>query len=358
MVVAKTSDFAHLWTGGHVVGLDPAGMYDPAAQRPFVDELSQRATFPLWSERADRVGVFFYPPTAAVWYGLLGLLDYKAAAAVQGLVTLACVGVSAVCVAALSERRLAPATVGVIILASPTCLYAYALGQNGVMTLAVASAAALALARDRDGLAGSLLALLTCKPSWTLGLAWLPLALKRWRAVGALLGAGLGGAAAAAVVFGPHRFVEYIRVAGLVARLDRLPNYPLDFQHNLFALTRGVFGIGGVTDLVATALGVTVVAFTAWRFGGAKALSLEAAGAFFAAGTLANPHVHHYDMLPMCVAVAAVVAAFPTTWTGRVLAIGLIAFWYAAFFLGETLALGVSIPAVANLAVWAWLVRR
>ncbi len=355
LAVGKVGDFGHFWSAGHAVAADPAQMYSADAHRPIVLGLEGGAS--LWNERADRVGAFFYPPPAAFWYGFLGEFDYKIAAAIQGLVTLVSVACASVCVAALSGRRLAPATVAILVLASPTCLYAYALGQNGLMTLAVASAGALALARDRDGVAGAVLSLLACKPSWTLGLGWVPLALGRWRAIVAFLVGALAAAVLAAGAFGPQRFIEYVQVAGLVSRLDRLPEYPAAHQHNLYALARSALGVGVTTDLVAVTAGLAVIGLTVWRFGGPRRpMSLEAAGAFFAAGTLANPHVHHYDMLPMCVAIAAIAAAFPATMRGRVVAGAVVAFWYVSFFVGEQLDAGFSIPAIANLLVWAWLV--
>ena len=353
----RDGDFVHLWVGGKaLLQGGGAGLYDPVLQRGLLD-----AAFPaglpaeLWAARNDLLGAFFYPPPAALFYAPLGALDlHRAGSLHAGLVLLA-----AGAVVGLLGRRtgLGPVGAGLLTLTLPSFFFGYVLGQNGVYTLLVLLLSVEAALRGRRLGVGLLLGLLFAKPSWALAVLPLPLflpgpvrgALRVW--AGMALGGALLGLLSLPFV-GMGAWARFLGLSADLARLDRLPGYPLTLQYNLWSLPRRVFGLGDLADGIGLLLVLGVLALglrAARRLDPLRALALG-----LCLATAWNPHVHHYDLFPPLLGLGLLLGDWGRVGrAGKAWRLGLLAFHHLAFLLGGELPLAALAPLLVALGLSA-----
>ncbi len=327
LAAARSGDFTHLWAGG-AAWLQGAA-YDPATQRALLEAALEN---PAWAARNDALGAFFYPPVALLLYAPLGLLSLARAAVVMAVLD-TLLGVTAGWM--LSKLTRVSLAAGIaLVLAFPGFFFAYALGQNGPLTLCLLLGSLLASKRSRPLLAGALLGALAFKPSWLLASSWLWVLMPERKRVLAGMVLGVAAALAASLPFGA--WGDYLALAPHIADLPAQGDYPVLLQFGLpgLALRFGAAWPGWLAALV-------VVGLTCWRGRGRLPAVLLAV-------TLANPHLHAYDALPVLLAVAAVAPSKRGGWA--------IALLYACFLLSEALDATqvLALPTLAMLGLWAW----
>jgi alpha-1,2-mannosyltransferase len=326
IAAARDADFTHLWAAG--AAWFEGGAYNPLLQK---EVLWAAVEEPLWADRNDALGSFFYPPTALLMYVPLGWLPVHRAALVMAVLN-AVLGVGAGLLISLLSPRGKAAGVALVLL-YPSFFFAYVLGQNGALTLVLLLGALLASKRGRPWLAGLLLGLTAWKPSWFFAVSWLWILMPgRFKVLGGMAAGALGLVLASLPLGG---WPEFLELAPRIAALSEQGDYPAHLQFNLQGLSLR-FGTAWPGWLAA----VAVVGVTLWKGWNKGPGALPAA---LVAATLANPHMHHYDALPALLAVAVL---------GRWWVVLL---FHAAFVLSEGLGLSavVPLPTLAMLGVWA-----
>jgi hypothetical protein len=136
----------------------------------------------------------FYPPTFLLWLAPFGLAPYAWAAAMWVAMTL---------LAYLGAMRLVGPQPRPMLLAltAPGVVACLAVGQNGLLTAALA-VAGLALVDRRPIVAGLLLGALAYKPQFGLLIPVALVAAGRWKAIGAAAASVVAGLVAAGLAFG------------------------------------------------------------------------------------------------------------------------------------------------------------
>lgn len=355
----RNGDFVHLWIGGRLASEGRwAELYDVTAQ----SEVLARA-FPLgvppslWASRNYLIGVFFYPPSAALLYSGLGSFLLPFAAGFQALLNTTL----ALGAAALLKRLGGPGffASSLLILLFPPFFYSYVLGQNGVATLVVLLLGGLALARRWSVLGGLLFGLLAVKPSWLVAVAWLPLLVGGWRMA---LGMAIGAASTLLLSLpftGPGVWLDWLRLMPQLGRLDTLPDYPLHLQFDGLSVFRRAFGIGARADVQGWITAGLLVAVSVWR--GRRLPTAPALGLGLAVSTFINPHLHHYDMLPTLVGLGLMLAGWRGYTRGEKVHVGVIlAYHHLALLIVEVGELGESLPlpALSPLLIAHWWLTR
>jgi len=357
LAAARHGDFVHLWVAGRLVATgQTAALYSPEAHRALLVQTYGAVPEDLWMSRFDLLGVVFYPPPGAALYAPLGLLAEHTAA---GLMAVLNVGLALLCaglLARICRPRLGLTGGALVLLLFPSTFFTYVLGQNGLVSLALLLGSAALLLGGRDLAGGVVLGLLLYKPSWLLAAGWLPLVLRRWRALPGLVLGAAAAALAGAALTGLQGWEDWLHLAPRLAHLDALPDYPLALQHDLLSLPRRWLGIGASSTALGWSAAALVVGVSLWR--GRHLAPARAVGLGLAAAVLVNPHVHHYDMLPSAAALAIALSGWrDLDRRGRIGLVALAAVHHLAFLGSELLDLGavVSLPALATLGLWAWL---
>lgn len=354
LAAAKVADFHHLWLGGHLVATGQVdALYDAGVHKDLLAPWMEVGD--VWAPRNDRLGAFFYPPTAALAYAALGWLPVVMAKMVMGGLALVAAGLAAFSLSRLGQGRLHLTWIIVLLALAPPFFYDFGLGQNGTVALAALALGAWLMWRRQDLAAGVVAGLLfALKPSWALSMGWIPLVLGRWRALAGMALAGVGAVGLSAAVLGVQPWVEWLAVARDLAMLDKLEGYPLENQHNALAVARQALGVGLPADVLGWGAALSLVGATLWRLRSAPATPLTAAALLVLAGAWLNPHLHHYDVLVEVVGVVALAAALPSlsrAW--RVAAVAAAASWYLSFPVATDT--GLSFPSLSMLGVWVVL---
>lgn len=356
LAAKREGDFVHLWVGGHLVASGQgAQLYDRAAQRAALAAVYGEVPGRLWAPRNDRVGLFFYPPPGGLAYAPFGLLPPSAGAKAAALAALAGAVGAAALLRGLAPALSLPARLA-LILAFPGFFYSFALGQNGIFSLIVLLAGLALVARGRPLGGGVALGLLVAKPSWLVAVAWWPLLLGGPPlAAGMALGAGLSLGLSTAVL-GPGPLSDWLGLLPDLMRLPSLPGYPLSLQFNLASLPRRWLVPGLSAELAGGVAAIAVLGITLWR-GRARPLAQRGALGLTAA-TLLNPHLHHYDGLPVLAGLAWILSeAASGEARARWGAAALLIAHHGAFAVMDALGLSawLPLPSLAALGVWAWL---
>lgn len=293
----RGGDFVHLWLGGQSAATRPWGsaLYDPATHYQLLTDTS----LPLddyWGERYEQLGVFFYPPVAALFYAPLGRLPLTIAAGAMGLINIALVLATAWGLRQLTEKRVPYALLLLLLLTYPAIFFNYALGQNGIMSLSIVVLSATAVLHGRDKSGGAILSLLLFKPNWLATLAWWPLVQRRWQTILGMIGGGAFLAVLSLLLWGWSPWMAYLQLLPRITRIHEGTSYVLEEQYTLLSLMRRY----DLADLWGWVL-VLLVFFTAvylltrphiqttplrWQL-----------GLVWNTAVLLNPHVFHYDVI-------------------------------------------------------------
>jgi len=365
----QDADWSHLWLGGRMVAVGRANeLYRPETQIEVFRRSNPAGEPPaVWRPRNDILGCFNYPPPAAVGYALIAWLPMGTAAIVNAYASIFLAVLAALLLAA-ARPGLGASALGLAILAYPPFFVNLAIGQNAAYSLAVLLVAWALAARGRDLGAGLVLGLLVCKPNWLVAVGWIPLVHGRWRLLaGMALGGGTVVLATAAVV-GVQPFLDYRLLFSKVARIHELPFYDLDIKYSGVGLFRKWLGATSPWASAVAWIGNGAVIFLTWRatrgqwrpgepmFHRLMACSLLAA-------LWINPHLNHYDLLPLAPCLVVLVRDAATlgrrAWFAAIL---LALLNYAAVPWDQSWPMNVRlvapIPTFALLAAWAWLWRR
>ncbi len=327
LAAARNGDFTHLWVGG-AAWLE-GGAYDPTLQHALLDAALDA---PSWAPRNEVLGAFFYPPTALLLYAPLGLLSLQHAALLMAFLNVAL----GVCAGWLLGRLTPLGTaVGIaVVLLFPGFFFAYALGQNGPLTLCLILGAVLASRKGRPLLAGLLLGALAFKPSWLLAASWLWIVMPRPKRV--LLGMAAAIAALTVASLPTGAWGSFLDLAPSIATLPSQGDYPVHLQYDLQSLG---LRVGPAWPGWLAAFGVVVV--TCMRGRGRLPAALLAV-------TLANPHLHAYDALPALLGAAALTSRRRGWWA-------IVALHVAFLVTGAVDASQIlALPTLAMLGLWAW----
>lgn len=198
------------------------------------------------------------------------------------------------------------------VILAPAALSATALGQNAMLSAAAYVAALHAVRQGRDGLAATLLALLTLKPQ--LGLL-IPVALAaagRWRLIGLTAGLAIAFHVVTTLPFGFdywQMFLDTLAARGETesATAERASSAVSATVYTGLRLLGAGHGAAAIGQAVA-ALAAAALVFAAWR--GSAPYPLKA-GILLAATLLAAPYAYFYEtLLPFAGAVWAKQAGF------------------------------------------------
>lgn len=285
-------DFSVFWASGRMAGEGHALLaYDWPATHRFLLAAGQAdgCTMPL-----------FYPPSFLLWLIPFGAAPYAWAAAAWVAFTLT---------GFLAAVRLATPRPQALLmaLAAPATLACLAVGQNGLLTAALA-VAGLALLDRRPILAGLLLGLLAYKPQFGLMLPVALLASGRWKAVAGAAASLAAGAVAAGLAFGWSvypLFLEAVRWAGdHIVAAGALAEFK---QQSVHALAHQL-GAGATAAWICQGLAsIGAAVGVAWLWRGDAPWRCKAAG-LLAAMFVATPYSGIYDF-PVLAAAVILLAA-------------------------------------------------
>ena len=195
-VALTTSGAGNPW--GHLAG----GAAGPALVTPEVAEAVAKPA----------VGGPLYPPVQAVLFAPLAMLPCQSAYHLaQVLGVLAALGAGG-CVAAASGGRVWWPVAASAALGFTGCRSGLDLAQNQCLTVLVLSAGWLAHCRGRPVLAGVLWGCLAFKPVWAVAFLLVPLTLRSWRFLAAMVATGAAYALITLPVVGVRPWLEWLEV--------------------------------------------------------------------------------------------------------------------------------------------------
>ncbi len=362
-----------MWIGGRTIAMgEPENLYDPLTHYQILEESHVNAE-DFWGGRYDILGAFFYPPPTGLLYASVSWLDLYQAQIAIGVLNIL-VGLWAVfMLQKLLGDRFSYGLILILLFTFPSFFYTYALGQNGVLTLAIVLSAWVLIQQNQNGWAGWMLATLIYKPNWLAAVGWAPLFERRWRVIyGGILG-GVMMLGASVLVLGVEPFFAYADNILKLFNLHDLPDYPIETQYSFLAFFRRIFGNGSTADLLGWGLTALVVGATIWLMGFKNRqvdtrsdLFILTAGLTWVTATLFNPHLHHYDLMLVVAASIVSLVEWPNLETNqKVLLLFVFIFNHVAFLI-EAIVFTVSaeeielvfLPTLATLMVWGWLFGR
>lgn len=373
----KGGDFVHLWIGGHLVAQAAAAqLYTPDAHRAIL-EANQLPLQTYWGARYEILGVFFYPPLTGLLYAPLGALSLYWAQAAQAVVNIGLGMGAAWLLTQIINRRLSFGVVLLLLFTFPSFFFAYALGQNGILTTTLVLASWYLLKTQRAWWAGIVLSTLTYKPNWFLAIGWIPLGQRWWRVLLGITSGLLLLLLVTVSTLGIASLQAYLAVFTKLADLHDLPNYPLAIQYSILSLFRRYLGMNTAATLlgwgVALSIVLVTVRYTRYRIDlhridlhwasnavEQRQFLLSTALAWVAAVCL-NPHLHHYDLILIGVAMIMALSEWQElSHRQRIYLSGLLAFNHLAFLMSNQWGLDTTLPLpiFAMLAVWGWLLWR
>jgi len=242
---------------------------------------------------------FDYPPTLLLFTYLLGLMPYLIAFAIWMAATLL--------LYLAAVYAIIPRLAAIIVALTPFPVFINVLlGHNGFLSAGLIGLA-LAIMKERPGLSGILLGLLTYKPQLGILIPFALLASRNWRVFLAAAATSVLFAAIATVVFGYNAWPLFIdALADRASTLSEVPEEvaPLVSVFGAFRMFHASPASSGVAQLSVTAIAaVTVCALWARPI----PHSLKAA-ALCSGALLAAPHAISYDACILSIAIAFLVA--------------------------------------------------
>jgi hypothetical protein len=357
----KRGDFVPLWVGGRTVALGMADkLYDPSTHYAILADTGIDAR-EFHNPRHDRLGMFWYPPPAALFYAPFGALPLTVAEAAQAGLNVFLDLYVAYALYRMVHGRVRFGAIGLLMLLSPAGFYSFALGQNGILTAAIVVTAWAFLEHGEQRKAGAILGLLVYKPNWLLSLLWAPFAQRRWSAAVAAIVSAFLVVLCALLFLGASTFIAYAERAPQLAGLNRLPGYPLEVLYSTLSLFRRYFGLTTVGDAagwaaVLSGLLATICLICPKR-GALGPLPLHATGLTWMTAVWVNPHLNHYDMVLVCCALVLALDEWSSlSVRARVVLASIGVFHYLSFpitsFAG--LSLTLPLPVFSTLLIWCW----
>jgi hypothetical protein len=357
----KHGDFVALWVGGRTVALGMADkLYDPSTHYAILAATGIDAR-EFHNPRHDRLGMFWYPPPAALFYAPFGALPLTVAEPAQAILNVLLDLYVAYALYRLVRGRLRFGAIGLLVLLSPAGFYSFALGQNGILTAAIVVTASVFHERGEQRKGGAMLGLLVYKPNWLLSLLWAPFAQRRWSAAVAAVVSTCLVVLCTLLLVGAPTFVAYAEKAQYLAVLNRLPGYPLEVLYSTLSLFRRYFGLTTVGDAagwVAVLSGLLAAICLICPIRGALGpLPLHATGLSWMTAAWINPHLNHYDMVLVCCALVVALAEWSSlSARARVVLASIGVFHYLSFPITSVLGLSLTLPlpVFSTLLIWCW----
>ncbi len=354
---ARGGDFVHLWLGGQAAIQRPWGstLYDPTTHY----QLLTNTELPLdgyWSERYEQLGVFFYPPVAALFYTPLGSLPLTTAAGIMGLINITLVLVLTWGLHQLVEKRVSYALLLLLLLTYPAIFFNYALGQNGIMSLTIVVMSATAVLHGRDTLAGAVLSLLLFKPNWFAALAWWPLVQRRWQIIIGMIGGGALLTSLSLFLWGWSPWLAYLQLLPRITRIHEGTSYVLEEQYTLLSLMRRYNWADVWGWLLVLLVFFTAVYLLSRPHIQATTLRWQL-GLVWNTAVLLNPHVFHYDVLLSGVSLLLPLADWANlSARARTILVALLTTNHLAFPLMQIMQWHntLPLPLFQTLLVWLW----
>lgn len=333
------ADFNGLWAAAR---LSAEGRAEEAYGWPALEQVLAAAGRPA---RTDQVFPFFYPPVFLFWLKPLGTLLYAGSAAIW----LSLTGTAYLAAVRLASGR---ALAFLSALAAPAAFACVYVGQNGLLTAALAGAA-FAVLPSRPALAGMLIGLMAYKPQFGIALPILLLAGRRWRVAGVAALTVIATYALAGAVLGWDAYArcldQLLPRGGALPAIGTLPPAKLQSLYGL-ARTVGVASPLAWLLQVAAALIATVLSAQLWRRGAPRSLQAAAAVATM---LIVSPYSVLYDYPLLSIALVFILKdeerASIGVGQGAILVLAFCAPFASAAFalplcpLGAALALGVTL---------------
>ncbi|MFN7974812.1 MAG: glycosyltransferase family 87 protein [Acidobacteriota bacterium] len=298
-------DFHCLWAFARLMLARDAAPYDPV-------RIGNPAWFP--SSPPPHTCEMSYPPPAALVFAPLAAFGLEVGATLFALASVALGLLAAVAASAATRGRLPVWGALLLIELFPGYYYDLALGQNGLLTLAILCVAFRWLGDGAPLRAGLLLAVLAYKPQWLVATAWLPAiaAPGRRRRFYAGLASGLAAIGlCSAALFGVRPWIAWLDViaskllpGGERARQLRMA---WDLRN---ATAHLVPGPGGEILGWTVAIGVAGVAAIVLASRASRDLRGPAAAGLLMVALLAAPHVLYYDAVVLLLPVMLLTASF------------------------------------------------
>lgn len=354
--VARQGDFVHLWLGGQAAIQQPwgSGLYDPAIHWALLAEMDL-STEQYWGARFEQLGLFFYPPMAALLYAPLGSLSLNTAAGVMALLNLGLILLVAWGLYLLLEKRLTYAVLLLALLLYPAIFFNYALGQNGIVSLAIVVWSGVALTHGRGKTSGAILSLLLFKPNWLAAFAWWPLIQRRWQMFGGLIIGSVALIGLSTILWGWSSWLTYLRLLPRLGRLQDTDAYVLDEQFTFLSLLRR-YQVGEELGWLFMLMVLLVTLFLLSRpYVQTNPIRWQL-GLVWSTAVLLNPHLFHYDLLISTAALLLPLADWPKlTNPWRISLISLLLASYLAYPIMQYLNWQNSLPLPLLTLILSWL---
>lgn len=353
----RGGDFVHLWVGGRAALVPPAGghLYDPETHYTVLESLGLELD-EYWGERYNQLGVFFYPPAAALLYAPLGSQSLYTAAAIMAILNIAVILLIVLILHDLLDQQISRALLLLLLLTYPAIFFNYSLGQNGLLSLGMVLVASWCWVRGKDGWAGAWLGLLLFKPNWLVALGWWPVVQRRWRVVLGVMASVAGLVGLSMLIWGLEPWLTYLALAPRLANISSGTNYLLDEQYTILSLTRRYamgdgWGWGAMFLVLATAvyqLTSSAAMAHSWRW---------SMGLAWITAVLLNPHLFHYDVALVYIALLLPLAEWPQLGRAtRITLILLLTATHLAFPLTNLFDWYITfpLPLICALLAWVW----
>jgi arabinofuranan 3-O-arabinosyltransferase len=255
------------------------------------------------------IGGPLYPPVHGIFYYPIGLIDSpRTAYHVFQVVAIGFAFLAGAGLSALTRGRVWWSVCTGVVLMFPGCGPGLELGQNPTVTLSIAVWGWVLASRGHNVAGGMVWGLFAFKPVWALAFFLVPLLMRRWRFLGAMVGTGIALGVATFPVVGVQTWFDWLKVGKEAAAhynvseswisLSRdLQGIPRRFIHN-FALPeaeRETPYAARVAWALWAAVFVPTVAIYLTR-GGRRPVGVGAAFLFFGA-FLTCYRFMYYDIL-------------------------------------------------------------
>jgi glycosyl transferase family 87 len=355
-------DFPHEYVGGWIVRAgDTARLYDPA----YFSALQHDPKLVGFEWNANTVMLPLYPPFYYWWCAPLSRLDYRSAAHLLTLLSVAGLVASVVLIAGRdpAARPWLGWWLAVSLCYDPV-MESLLGGQKGTLLLLVFAGTYHLLARGKPFLAGALFALAAFKPQLLLVVVFVMLVKREWHFIAGMAAVG-GLLGVQSLIVGWHPLLDWI-----AATLHPIPHREMvGRSHNWLGFARLLVGEYSGPAVLSLVLALTSATLWAVLRAMPGRLAFEKPefrfqfAAIVLATPLVSPHVYTYDLsilvLPLLVLAREMIFSPPTdTRTRRTWLLALLAVFVVAGASAPIAAIvPIQVSALATFALLAVLVR-
>lgn len=185
------------------------------------------------------VGGPLYPPVHGIFYAPLGLLDSpRVAYHVFQVVALGFAFLAGAGLSALTRGRVWWSVCTGAVQLFPGCGPALELGQNPTVSLSIAVWGWVLASRDRDAAGGMVWGLFAFKPVWALAFFLVPLLMRRWRFLFAMVGTGVALGVASFAVVGVQAWFDWLKVGAEAAAYYNVHESWISLSRDLHGIPR------------------------------------------------------------------------------------------------------------------------